>query len=61
VWARNIGYPLESGDGLFAGTASIQPWENSVIFIWTPPANGTWKLIAEPLYGDAYGPFGKVN
>jgi hypothetical protein len=56
-----VGYPQTPGDGLFAGTADIQPWQTSIIFTWTPPADGTWKLTAEPLYQDSYGPSGKLN
>ena len=61
VYARNLGYPNESGAGIYAGNAPIQPWETSVIFRWTPPADGTWKLIAEPISGDTYGPIGQIN
>lgn len=61
MWARSGGYPIQSGDGIYAGNAAIQPWETSVIFLWTPPGDGTWKLVAEPLFDDSYGPIGKVN
>lgn len=61
MFAHNASYPIQSGDGIFAGSADIQPWQNSVIFTWTPPADGTWKLVAEPIFADSYGPIGKVN
>lgn len=61
VYAKSGGYPNESGDGVYAGTATLNPWDSSVSFSWTPPSDGLWYLIAEPISGDVYGPIARIN
>lgn len=61
VYARLGTYPQEEGDGIYAGSASFQPWQTQVVFTWTPPTDGTWKLIGVPVYRRGTGPFGKLN
>lgn len=61
VYARVNGYPIEEGDGIFVANIPISPSQTTVTSTWTPPADGTWKFIAVPIYRGVSGPIGRLT
>lgn len=46
VWAKNGAYPTTDGDGVFVGNVPIGTNQTTVTYVWTPPASGSWFVIA---------------
>jgi hypothetical protein len=46
VWAKSGTYPTTDGDGMFVANITISTNASSVTYVWTPPSNGNWYLIA---------------
>lgn len=61
VYAKLNYWPIEAGDGIFAGNVAIAPPDNKTTLTWTPPTTSTaWKYAAVSKYQDIVGPLGKL-
>jgi hypothetical protein len=46
VWAKSGGYPTTDGDGIFVANVPIGTNVTTVTYVWTPPSNGAWFVVA---------------
>jgi len=61
VYAKLNYWPLEEGDGLFAGNVAIAPSATYAALTWTPPVDSIgWKYSAVGKYMKITGPIGQL-
>lgn len=61
IYARQNGYPIEEGDGVFVTNLTIQPYEDSAATTWPTPNNGTWYFSAISKYQQLPGIFNRLD
>lgn len=61
VWAKSGTYPSVDGDGVFVANIPIGTNQSSVSYVWTPPANGTWQMVATAVRFDTSSLPGRLS
>jgi hypothetical protein len=61
VWAKLNAYPLEEGDGVFVGNATISPSEDATSIALARSVDETWLFAAISIYGRDKGIFYQLN